>query len=76
MAVSDDFMKLDIRAGTIADAKIFEKARKPAYQLKVDFGKELRIKKSFDFCLELDTELCYNYVMIFGFYFYDIDEGA
>lgn len=51
MAVSDDFMKLDIRAGTIVDAKIFEKARKPAYQLKVDFGEELRIKKSFIFVL-------------------------
>ena len=76
MAVSDDFMKLDIRAGTIVDAKIFEKARKPAYQLKVDFGEELHIKKSFDFCLEPDIELCYNYVMVFGFYLYDIDEGA
>ena len=44
-------MKLDIRAGTIVDAKIFEKARKPAYQPEVDFGEELRIKKSFIFVL-------------------------
>lgn len=46
MATFDDFMKLDIRVGTILEAKVFEKARKPAYQLKVDFGEEIGIKKS------------------------------
>lgn len=46
MATIDDFMKLDIRVGTILDAKVFEKARKPAYQLEVDFGKEIGVKKS------------------------------
>lgn len=46
MAVFDDFMKLDIRVGTIISAVNFEKARKPAYQLEVDFGGELGIKKS------------------------------
>ena len=46
MATFDDFMKLDIRVGTILSAKNFEKARKPAYQLEVDFGKELGVKKS------------------------------
>ena len=46
MAVFDDFMKLDIRAGTIIEAKPFAKARKPAYQLKVDLGEDLGIKKS------------------------------
>ena len=46
MATFDDFMKLDIRVGTIVDAKPFEKAKKPAYQLKVDFGGELGIKNS------------------------------
>ena len=46
MATFDDFMKLDIRVGTILEAKVFEKARKPAYQLWVDFGEEIGIKKS------------------------------
>lgn len=46
MATFDDFMKLDIRVGTIIEAKIFEKAKKPAYQLKVDLGNEVGIKKS------------------------------
>ena len=46
MATFDDFMKLDIRVGTIIDAKVFEKARKPAYQLQVDFGEEIGVKKS------------------------------
>ena len=29
MATFDDFMKLDIRVGTVTEAKVFEKARKP-----------------------------------------------
>ncbi|MDX9917702.1 MAG: tRNA-binding protein [Gudongella sp.] len=42
----DDFMKLDIRVGEIIEAKVFEKARKPAYKLLVDFGDPLGVKKS------------------------------
>ena len=40
-----DFAKLDIRTGTIQEAVVFEKARVPAYHLKVNFG-ELGIKKT------------------------------
>lgn len=40
-----DFEKIDIRCGTVTDAKVFEKARKPAHQLWIDFG-ELGIKRS------------------------------
>ncbi len=46
MATFDDFMKLDIRVGTIVEAKVFEKAKRPAYQLLVDFGSEIGLKKS------------------------------
>jgi len=46
MASFDDFIKLDIRVGTIMTAVEFKKARKPAYQLTVDFGPEIGVKKS------------------------------
>lgn len=46
MAEFDDFAKLDIRVGTIIGVKPFEKAKKPAFQLEVDFGEEIGIKKS------------------------------
>ena len=41
----DDFSKIDIRAGTITEVNDFPKAKKPSYQLKIDFG-ELGIKQS------------------------------
>lgn len=46
MATFDDFMKLDIRVGTIISAKVFEKVKKPAYHLEVDFGENIGVKKS------------------------------
>lgn len=46
MAKFEDFMNLDVRAGTIIQAKEFEKARKPAYKLLIDFGETIGIKKS------------------------------
>lgn len=44
-ATIEDFMKLDIRIGTIVEASPLEKARKPAIQLLIDFG-PLGLKRS------------------------------
>lgn len=46
MATFDDFLQLDIRAGTIVRCEDFPKAKKPAYKLWVDFGGEIGVKQS------------------------------
>ena len=45
MITWDDFTKVDIRCGTILSVAAFPKAKKPAYQLSIDFG-PLGIRKS------------------------------
>ncbi len=42
----DEFERTDMRVGTIIDVNDFPEARKPAYQLTIDFGSQIGIRKS------------------------------
>ncbi|HTD33562.1 MAG TPA: tRNA-binding protein [Candidatus Elarobacter sp.] len=46
MIAYDDFLRIDVRAGTILSAEPLAGARKPAYALRIDFGAEIGERRS------------------------------
>lgn len=47
MATIEDFNKIDVRVGRIIEVEDFPEAKKPTCKLKIDFGKDIGVKKSF-----------------------------
>jgi tRNA-binding protein len=41
-----DFAKVELRAGTIVEASVFEEAKRPAYRMLIDFGPDIGMRKS------------------------------
>jgi tRNA-binding protein len=46
MATPDDFLRIEMRVGTVLEAEPFPEARKPSIKLRIDFGTELGVKRS------------------------------
>ncbi|MBX5470416.1 MAG: tRNA-binding protein [Thermoleophilaceae bacterium] len=46
MATIDEFQRIDMRVGRVLSVREFPEARKPAWQLEIDFGPEIGVKRS------------------------------
>lgn len=46
MVTAEGFFAVDVRVGVVVEAKVFAEARKPAYQIWVDFGEGIGIRKT------------------------------
>ena len=57
MITFDEFLAVDVRVGRIIDVQPFPAARKPAYQLEVDFGPEIGRRLALALDMKLDGEI-------------------